>query len=369
MNLYRDVTGYIDLVPIFKYNEHIPSIVLFACLLARESCLRNRIMEPVSFTVGIVGLAGLFSTCVDCFEYVQLGREFAKDYQTSELKLDILKTRMIRWGASVGVNDPAAATAETRFQVSTPTEEDLRLLANILGSIGDVFLEMEEKSKKFASRARPNDLDISAIKVDSNASKEALRVTLRKIANKRQKRSSLGQKTRWALYERKHFQRLLEDVSGFINDLEKLFPAQRLEVEKYRIQLCQEEVEQIDADQDDGELLNIAGEISANVIKDDGDGKTVLDSVLQEAVKAQLSLKRTGNRYGKITGTGNAQILAGDDVAAGEHVQSALGGHEYGDVTGSKNAVMMAGNKYGGKSFFEIAGQNRTTSRSADHGE
>src|ERR1700722_18996133 len=98
-------------------------------------------MEPVSFTVGIVGLAGLFSTCVDCFEYVQLGREFAKDYQTSELKLDILKTRMIRWGASVGVNDPATATAETRFQVSTPTKEDLRLLANILGSIGDVFLE------------------------------------------------------------------------------------------------------------------------------------------------------------------------------------------------------------------------------------
>jgi hypothetical protein len=128
-------------------------------------------------------------------------------------------------------------------------------------------------------------------------------------------------------------------------------------------------VEQIEVAEDGEELLKIAEELSANVVKDDRDGKTVLDSMLQEAVKTQLSLKRTGNRYGKITGTGNAQILAGDDVAAGAQVQSAGGGHEYGDVSGSANAIMMAGNRYGQKSFFEIAGQNRNTSGNAANKE
>ena len=37
-------------------------------------------MEPVGFAIGVAGLAGTFTACVDCFEYVQLGRKFGADY-------------------------------------------------------------------------------------------------------------------------------------------------------------------------------------------------------------------------------------------------------------------------------------------------
>jgi hypothetical protein len=35
-------------------------------------------MEVGGLTVGVLALAGLFNNAVDCFEYVQLGRNFGK---------------------------------------------------------------------------------------------------------------------------------------------------------------------------------------------------------------------------------------------------------------------------------------------------
>ena len=45
-------------------------------------------MEPASLTIGVVGLAGLFSTCMQCFDYVQLGRAFGDDYGKCLLRLE-----------------------------------------------------------------------------------------------------------------------------------------------------------------------------------------------------------------------------------------------------------------------------------------
>lgn len=51
-------------------------------------------MEPVGFSVGALGLVGAFAACVDCFEYIQLGRQFRQDYGKCLLKIDAAKVRM-----------------------------------------------------------------------------------------------------------------------------------------------------------------------------------------------------------------------------------------------------------------------------------
>lgn len=57
-------------------------------------------MEPTSLATGIVALAGLFNNAIDCFEYVQLGRNFGKNFQTSLLKLDSASFAAIAMGRS-----------------------------------------------------------------------------------------------------------------------------------------------------------------------------------------------------------------------------------------------------------------------------
>ena len=63
--------------------------------------------EPFGIVAGAAGIAVAFSACVECFEYIQLGRHFGRDFQTNQIILDCARLRLTRWGVSVIIyNDP-----------------------------------------------------------------------------------------------------------------------------------------------------------------------------------------------------------------------------------------------------------------------
>jgi hypothetical protein len=59
--------------------------------------------EAFGIFAGAAGLAGLFTPCIECFEYIQFGRSFGQDYERSLVKLDVVRLRLSRWGVSVGL--------------------------------------------------------------------------------------------------------------------------------------------------------------------------------------------------------------------------------------------------------------------------
>ena len=61
------------------------------------------------------------------------------------------------------------------------------------------------------------------------------------VARQRQKRTGLLNKGAWALYDGKNFDKLVEQITGFVDDLEKLFP-----VETTRRKLVELEIEEVD---------------------------------------------------------------------------------------------------------------------------
>jgi hypothetical protein len=50
--------------------------------------------EPFGIVAGAVGIAAAFTACVDCFDYIQLGRHFRRDYQTDLLSLNCARLRL-----------------------------------------------------------------------------------------------------------------------------------------------------------------------------------------------------------------------------------------------------------------------------------
>lgn len=61
--------------------------------------------EPFGIVAGAIGITAAFTACVDCFEYVQLGRHFGRDFQTSQLALSCARLHLTRWGESVNIYD------------------------------------------------------------------------------------------------------------------------------------------------------------------------------------------------------------------------------------------------------------------------
>jgi hypothetical protein len=62
-------------------------------------------MEAAGFAVGIAGLAGLFSACLEAVNRAQNYRSFASDAKALDLQFAATKVRLENWGRAVGILD------------------------------------------------------------------------------------------------------------------------------------------------------------------------------------------------------------------------------------------------------------------------
>jgi hypothetical protein len=60
-------------------------------------------MDPVGFSVGIVGLAGLVTTCIQCFQILRSNEVFDRDTQILFRKLDLEREVLMQWAHQCGL--------------------------------------------------------------------------------------------------------------------------------------------------------------------------------------------------------------------------------------------------------------------------
>lgn len=247
-------------------------------------------MEPVGFTIGVAALAGTFTACVDCFEYIQLGRKFGRDYGKCVLKLDATKVRMSRWGASIGLG------TEPRNPIFA-SEKETQVARGLLEQIMDSFDDAERISARFKKHATETaDLAVYDVQSDLDPIYQRLHFTMRELANKRQRATGIMKKTTWALYEKKRFDTLIDDVTGFVDKLIELFPA----AQDHQKTLCKIEVYAILESQDLALLKDVA---------------CTNDRILEEVVDKEV--KNRGHRIVNWRAEGDAKLWIGDDNAFG----------------------------------------------------
>src|SRR4051794_64066 len=101
-------------------------------------------VEPVSLTIGLVALASLFSTCVECFEYFRAGQDLEESLEILLVKLDLEKTRLLIWGNAVGIlkEDEARAielSNATKIESIRRCLECIKLLLSNAGKLQDSY--------------------------------------------------------------------------------------------------------------------------------------------------------------------------------------------------------------------------------------
>lgn len=211
-------------------------------------------MDAGGLGVGILALAGVFNNAVDCFEYVQLGRDFGKNFQTSMLKLENARLILSRWGQAIGLSGDLEEVQS--LQAASISTEDKRRAEELLGQILSLFKTARRVSMEFESRTNSNDSRLILLDEHTymDPCGQSVHQKMRGISKRRQNRTSIWKKTKWALYEEKHLKKLIEDIIELVNMLVHMFSA----VLQKQQNLCELEISEIGVDGSISVLKDIA---------------------------------------------------------------------------------------------------------------
>jgi hypothetical protein len=231
-------------------------------------------MEPVGLAVGIAGLAGLFSTCVECFNLVQRGRYLGRDYFILETKYTNQRLRLQTWGRACGLSDMGSTGAN-----ALAWNDDIRLaVGETLVQIASLFQDHRTLRKRYGlsvdhsglgsphgamsapgmlaaltSRFRATGLAVSELAVFTPPGRSFA------------KRPGISTSVRWAVDDKHKFADLVQHLKDFIDDLEAL--TTELNVPQRQRELIRAEVESI-ADAAELEMIEQARMGSADAIAD-----------------------------------------------------------------------------------------------------
>lgn len=239
----------------------------------------------------------LFNDAVQSFEYIQMGSNLRESFQTSLLKLDVVRLRLTRWGQSVGLANVDDGDAK-QLRMTNLAPEDQEQVQDLLAQILELFAEAGAASKRLRRR-NPN-LTVLDPAMELDGVSALLHQKMDDLAKKRQGKSELEQDQATILYEEKNFARLIQDIGELVDGLVELFPG----IQEEQRKLCEEEVSGLNANEGALSLLKevAAGQdklLSDAVVKCIQSTTTYTNSVVFSGPNSGFQI---GNNSGKISG-------------------------------------------------------------------
>jgi hypothetical protein len=205
-------------------------------------------MEAVGLGVGVLGLAGLFSACIDCFELVQRGRYHGKDYLLLETKFTNQRLRLTTWGRACGFRDTGTNSnifedADLRQSIEATLVQLAVLFTDgqVLRSKYGLKRDLPPQDYLASGRTAVGDLLSDTFPVKTRFGQKLLEFG--HSVCKTQRDTKFSSKVRWAIEHKAKFTALIQDLKDFIDDLEDL--TKWLNVSEYQRDIIQYEVESI----------------------------------------------------------------------------------------------------------------------------
>lgn len=164
-------------------------------------------MEPVGLAVGVLGLAGLFSSCLDAVERFDSWRNFTDESRTLGTRLEAEKIRLKTWGRVVGFDSGTVSASRHEAledpQIISIIREHLSAIENLCKNTDGTFLPVAGTSARHARRAQA----LGRLEAHASAPSESRR-----------------HKVRWALRDKAKCTAQVETLRQLVQNLHDLVP-------------------------------------------------------------------------------------------------------------------------------------------------
>jgi len=183
--------------------------------------------------LGVAGLAGLFSTCVEVIQDFSSATSFGTELGVLQVKMEVEKVRLLIWGQSLGIGDGDAVVdqaLEREFVQSAA--------ASLLVCFVKIFEDSENLRKKYGLiQTTEPQAGTTLVDLDQSLLGSTFKRTYDKFKHdpaRRQKETSIKTKARWAIVDEKRFRDLIEEMKGINDSLNQLVPGVK---ERSRVQM------------------------------------------------------------------------------------------------------------------------------------
>ncbi|RYP50921.1 hypothetical protein DL768_003646 [Monosporascus sp. mg162] len=257
--------------------------------------------EAAGLAVGAISLASLFTTCIDCLDYITLARNYGRDLEISLTQMSLLNQRLSIWGEIVKAQNEG-------FELPALREQWPQIgstVGNALISIKEAFYDASGLEERYGLKAVPGGTNTAA-KIHESKALNQIMDTFHIIQRRRQKETSVVKKTWWAVHDKKKFDDLLRTISFNIDNLEKISENLNiLEKQKKKLALVMDEID----DEDSLKLLVEAEEADKNTASASS-GHSFMNTIIGERARVIM-----GN-----AGTSGASHEFRDTKITGAHV-------------------------------------------------
>ncbi|RYN98864.1 hypothetical protein AA0119_g6722 [Alternaria tenuissima] len=280
--------------------------------------------EPFGIASGAVSIAAVFTTCVDCFGYVQSARHFDRDFQTEFVYTYMLQNRLSRWGEAVAIyDDPRLGNQELPAKTAL-----MQILA--------LFEDSVKKTAKYAGGTGNHVSGTSAPSGNGAMTLEtlsAVQENMLALTTKRTKGTGLLKKMGWSLYDKKSLNELNTNIGRLLDGLEGLVPTK-----ESRVNLAEREIKEMKLDQKSLETLTVLSE--------------KVDSLLHDQATRQVEHPKT---FGQVNLEEEVRAHNGPYVASDFQgdLPTGDGGCTFGEINAKGKVRLHNGMQAGGKSVFD----------------
>ncbi|KAI0974215.1 prion-inhibition and propagation-domain-containing protein [Xylaria arbuscula] len=181
--------------------------------------------EAVGLVLGVVGIIGTFKSCVDLFALFSSNSSFGRDHQILDTKLHVQKALLLQWAKRVRLVHP-----DYDKRLDDPTTQST--ISRILAGIQQLLSESALLEKRYGLRAAgsssslPLRLESGIDEMTSsrmdwfNRHFQQLKIDIAENG----KTVSASKRMRWVIADKDKFEKLVQELSGFVSGLNQLVP-------------------------------------------------------------------------------------------------------------------------------------------------
>ena len=182
-------------------------------------------MEPVSLSIGIIALAGIFNDCIELFSLISTARDIGRDYKILEAKLDIEKTLLLQWSERISL-------FKQSYHASLSDARTCDSIRTLLIQIRALLNEGSILQERYGLKPNPEPADGYARKWIASISRQRMGKFINAFQEIGGDTASPTntvhlpplQRVRWVVKDKAKFEKLIEDLSYFVEKLTYVIP-------------------------------------------------------------------------------------------------------------------------------------------------